>query len=103
MTINTSGLGGGGSPIRSVQRGILFPQPQSTVNVNISAIDVNKSFVNVSSANGLSQASSNAAIAVSAAASIVNTTLIKVETGRRVDGATSNFPPIVYWEVIEYV
>jgi len=105
MTINTSGLGGGGSVIKSIQRGQLGLQPETVQTITISAINPAKSSLNISSESGVS-ATSSGAVGISCGGTIINATQVRFFSGFRLGGegaSTQSTSSFAYWEVIEYV
>ena len=91
---------GSSSPIKSIQRGTTYSS--SGVNVTITAVDLDKSFVSGTNQTGYLNNGANAnGIGGGAGATLTTTTNLEVTPGSSFSPGT--VPGTLHWEVIEYV
>ena len=91
---------GSSSPIKSIQRGVTYSS--SGVNVTITAVDLDKSFVSGTNQTGYLNNGANAnGIGGGAGATLTTTTNLEVTPGSTFSPGT--LPGTLHWEVIEYV
>ena len=91
---------GSSSPIKSIQRGITYSS--SGVNVTITAVDLDKSFVSGTNQTGyMSNGASANGIGGGAGATLTTTTNLAVTGGSTFSPGT--LTATLHWEVIEYV
>lgn len=88
------------SPIKSIQRGIVA-NTGNDANVIISAVNVEKSMLNVSCRSGLGSYSNNdKQWSISGGGYIKNSTALYIASNH---SYSNQNPATIYWEVIEYV
>lgn len=88
------------SPIKSIQRGIVA-STGNDANVIISAVNVEKSMLNVSCRSGLGSYSNNdKQWSISGGGYIKNSTALYIASNH---SYSNQNPATIYWEVIEYV
>lgn len=93
-----TGQGGGGSNIKSIQRGeYTFPYNQNTANITVSGVDLTKSIIKLSY-----RVANNEMTARDIAIKGKLTTQTNIELKRGVASTTTTFNVYVYWEVIEF-
>ena len=93
---------GSSSPIKSIQRGTTLSSNGTAVNVTITAVDLNKSFVSGTNQTGYMNNGSTAnGIGNGAGATLTTTTNLAVTGGSSFSLGT--VPATLHWEVIEYV
>ena len=93
---------GSSSPIKSIQRGTTLSANNSVVNVTITAVDLDKSFVSGTNQTGYMNGGSTAnGIGNGAGATLTTTTNLEVTPGSSFSPGT--VPGTLHWEVIEYV
>ena len=93
-------IGAAASPIKSIQRGTTYSA--SGVNVTITAVDLDKSFVSGTNQTGYMNNGSTAnGIGGGAGATLTTTTNLAVTPGSSFSPGT--LPATLHWEVIEYV
>lgn len=96
-------LNSGKTPIKSIQRGVYA---SGTGDVTISAVDLDKSFVSSTCANGSTGSPNDGGnsnnISISTAVRLKDSTTLSFLIGNLGSNGTVN-NPTVYWEVIEYV
>ena len=93
---------GSSSPIKSIQRGTTLSANNSVVNVTITAVDLDKSFVSGTNQTGYMNNGSTAnGIGGGAGATLTTTTNLEVTPGSSFSPGT--VPGTLHWEVIEYV
>ena len=95
---------GASNPIKSIQRGTTYSSNSPTVvNVTITAVDLDKSFVSSSNKAGyISAGASGAGPGTSAGATLTTTTNLAVSGGSTYY-SPGTLPGTLHWEVIEYV
>jgi outer membrane lipoprotein SlyB len=95
---------GSSSPIKSIQRGTTLSSSAPTVvNVTITAVDLDKSFVSGTNQTGyLTNGASANGIGGGAGATLTTTTNLAV-TGGTTFYSPGTLPATLHWEVIEYV
>ena len=93
---------GSSSPIKSIQRGTTLSANNSVVNVTITAVDLDKSFVSGTNQTGYLTGSTVNGIGGGAGATLTTTTNLAV-TGGTTFYSPGTFPGTLHWEVIEYV
>ena len=93
---------GSSSPIKSIQRGTTLSNPSTVVNVTITAVDLDKSFVSGTNQTGYMNGGSTAnGVGGGAGATLTTTTNLAVTGGSTFSPGT--LPGTLHWEVIEYV
>ena len=94
---------GSSSPIKSIQRGTTLSSSAPTVvNVTITAVDLDKSFVSGTNQTGyLNNGSAANGIGGGAGATLTTTTNLAVTGGSTFSPGT--LTATLHWEVIEYV
>ena len=93
-------IGASSSPMKSIQRGTTYSS--SGVNVTITAVDLDKSFVSGTNQTGYMNNGSTAnGIGGGAGATLTTTTNLEVTPGSSFSPGT--VPGTLHWEVIEYV
>ena len=90
------------SPIKSIQRGSVILGSNSSTNITIAAVDISKSFLNVSTSNGAAGTNNNYANSFVVGGKFTSATNILVDSGR-VIGLDTTYNCVAYWEAIEYV
>ena len=93
---------GSSSPIKSIQRGTTLSNHSTAVNVTITAVDLDKSFVSATNKTGYTNVSNNTGVGIGAGATLTTTTNLAVS------GGSTYYTPgtlsaTLHWEVIEYV
>ena len=93
---------GSSSPIKSIQRGTTLSSKTTVVNVTITAVDLDKSFVSGTNQAGYINVSSWGGPGTGAGATLTTTTNLAV-TGSATFYSPGTLPATLHWEVIEYV
>jgi len=91
----------GSSPIRSIQRGTVSGDQDDINNVTISSVNTEKSFVSISSANGVA-GQTGEVNALVFNGRLTSSTNLRVTCGTSAHTA-DNIAGTAAWEVIEYV
>ena len=103
-------IGGAGGGIKSIQRGTTACSTQtSTQTATINAVDLAKSFISSSYANGsdvdyyVSAAYFGWSTSLSVGATLTNTTTLTFTVGSNsTQSGVYTTNPTIYWEVVEY-
>ncbi|QYK03126.1 hypothetical protein [Shewanella psychrotolerans] len=90
--------------IKSIQRGESLVSYESVINIAISAVDLNKSILNINCADGVSKTASGTtsdSTSFSAGGILTSATNLKLVGAKKLN-AYMSYASIVFWEVIEY-